>query len=66
MLGFDHADQQSIGHMDFSDATPSGPATPFQLASCLHLREELQDETTLVAFDHRLIAAARIEGITVE
>ena len=34
------------------------------LASCLHLQEELQDETTFIAFDDRLMAAARLEGLT--
>ncbi len=32
-----------------------------QLASCLNLREELEDEVVLVAFDDRLLAAARKE-----
>ena len=36
-----------------------------QLASCLHLREELKDEIALVAFDERLLAAARKERVTV-
>jgi predicted nucleic acid-binding protein len=34
-----------------------------QLASCLHLREELGDEVVLVAFDERLAVAARKERI---
>lgn len=33
------------------------------LASCLHLQEELQDETSFTAFDDRLVAAARREGL---
>ena len=33
------------------------------LASCLHLQEELQDEATFHAFDDRLTAAARLEGL---
>ncbi len=36
------------------------------LASCLHLQEELQDETTFIAFDDRLIAAARLEGLKLD
>ena len=34
-----------------------------QLASCLHLREELEDDMRLVAFDQRLVAAARKERL---
>jgi predicted nucleic acid-binding protein len=34
-----------------------------QLASCLFLQEELGEETTLVAFDERLAAAARREEL---
>lgn len=34
-----------------------------QLASCLHLREELEDAVSLVAFDERLVAAARKERV---
>jgi hypothetical protein len=34
-----------------------------QLASCLRLREELEDDVSLVAFDERLVAAARKERI---
>jgi len=34
-----------------------------QLASCLHLREELEDDVSLVAFDERLVAAARKERV---
>jgi predicted nucleic acid-binding protein len=34
-----------------------------QLASCLRLREELEDDVSLVAFDERLVAAARKEGV---
>jgi predicted nucleic acid-binding protein len=33
------------------------------LASCLHLQEQLQEESTFIAFDDRLIAAARLEGL---
>ena len=33
------------------------------LASCLHLQQELQDETPFIAFDDRLMAAARLEGL---
>jgi predicted nucleic acid-binding protein len=37
-----------------------------QLASCLQLEEELTDETVVfVAFDVRLVAAARAEGVKV-
>lgn len=35
------------------------------LASCLHLQDELEDEATFVAFDERLVAAARGEGVKV-
>ncbi|HYN06944.1 MAG TPA: type II toxin-antitoxin system VapC family toxin [Vicinamibacterales bacterium] len=34
-----------------------------QLASCLRLREELEDDVSLVAFDERLVAAARKERV---
>ena len=34
-----------------------------QLAGCLHLREELEDDMRLVAFDQRLVAAARKERL---
>jgi predicted nucleic acid-binding protein len=34
-----------------------------QLASCLHLRDELEEPITLVAFDDRLAAAARKEKL---
>jgi predicted nucleic acid-binding protein len=34
-----------------------------QLASCLHLRHQI-DDVALVAYDARLNAAARVEGIT--
>lgn len=34
-----------------------------QLASCLQLREELDDDVGLVAFDDRLVAAARKERV---
>lgn len=34
-----------------------------QLASCLHLQEQLDDETSFVAFDGRLITAARTERL---
>lgn len=37
-----------------------------QLASCLHLRDELGDEVAMVAFDERLNAAAQLEGLAVE
>lgn len=37
-----------------------------QLASCLHLKEELDDEMVMIAFDDRLNAAARLEGVGVE
>ncbi len=36
-----------------------------QLASCLHLQEALEDQITLVAFDERLLAAARKERVAV-
>jgi predicted nucleic acid-binding protein len=35
------------------------------LASCLYLQDELEDEATFVAFDERLVAAARGEGMKV-
>ncbi len=35
------------------------------LASCLYLQEQLGEETPLVAFDARLIIAARLEGLSV-
>ena len=34
-----------------------------QLASCLHLRDGLEESITLVAFDDRLLAAARKEKL---
>ena len=34
-----------------------------QLASCLHLRDELEESISLVAFDDRLTAAARQEKV---
>jgi predicted nucleic acid-binding protein len=34
-----------------------------QLASCLHLRNELDEPVTLIAFDDRLAAAARKEKV---
>lgn len=34
-----------------------------QLASCLRLRDELEDDVSLVAFDERLVAAARKERV---
>lgn len=37
-----------------------------QLASCLHLREQLEDDVSLVAFDERLISAARKERVAIE
>ena len=37
-----------------------------QLASCLHLREELEEPIKLVAFDDRLAAAARKEKVRLE
>jgi predicted nucleic acid-binding protein len=36
-----------------------------QLASCLHLQEALEDRIDLVAFDERLLAAARKERVAV-
>jgi uncharacterized protein len=36
-----------------------------QLASCLHLQEALEDRIAMVAFDDRLVAAARRERIAV-
>jgi predicted nucleic acid-binding protein len=36
-----------------------------QLASCLYLQEELEDEASFVAFDERLITAARAEQLKV-
>jgi hypothetical protein len=36
-----------------------------QLASCLFLQETLGEEATLVAFDERLTAAARLEELTI-
>jgi hypothetical protein len=37
-----------------------------QLASCLELRDELEDPIGLVAFDDRLIAAARKHRVSVK
>jgi predicted nucleic acid-binding protein len=37
-----------------------------QLASCLHLRDQLEDDVDLVAFDDRLLAAARREKVRLE
>jgi hypothetical protein len=34
-----------------------------QLASCLHLRDALDDDVALVAFDERLVTAARRERV---
>jgi hypothetical protein len=34
-----------------------------QLASCVHLRDQLADDVSLVAFDDRLVAAARKERV---
>jgi predicted nucleic acid-binding protein len=34
-----------------------------QLASCLRLREELEEDLSMVAFDERLVAAARKERV---
>jgi hypothetical protein len=34
-----------------------------QLASCLFLREQVDEKTTFVAFDERLAAAARLERV---
>lgn len=36
-----------------------------QLASCLHLQEELGEDMVFVAFDERLLAAARAERLRV-
>ena len=36
-----------------------------QLASCLYLQRELRDPVPFVAFDQRLLEAARAEGLTV-
>ena len=37
-----------------------------QLASCLHLRDELEESMSLVTFDDRLSAAARKEKVRLE
>ena len=37
-----------------------------QLASCLELRDELEEPLALIAFDHRLIAAARKHRVPVK
>jgi predicted nucleic acid-binding protein len=37
-----------------------------QLASCLRLRDELEEPVTLLAFDDRLAAAARREKVRLE
>ena len=34
-----------------------------QLASCMHLRDQLEDDVGLVAFDDRVLAAARKERV---
>ena len=45
---------------------PLRPGDAIQLASCLQLQQELADETVVfVAFDVRLVAAARAEGVKV-
>jgi predicted nucleic acid-binding protein len=44
-------------------AHPLRAGDAIQLASCLHLRDELQEDVTLVAFDDRLALAARKERI---
>jgi predicted nucleic acid-binding protein len=36
-----------------------------QLASCLHLRGQLEDDVSLVAFGERLVAAARRERVAI-
>jgi uncharacterized protein len=36
-----------------------------QLASCLYLQEQLGEQMPIVAFDDRLVAAARLEGLRV-
>jgi predicted nucleic acid-binding protein len=36
-----------------------------QLASCLHLRDALEDDVPFVAFDERLLAAARKERVRI-
>ena len=41
------------------------PGDAVQLASCLRLRDELQEPITLVAFDDRLTVAARKERLEV-
>ncbi len=37
-----------------------------QLASCLHLRDQLEDDVDLIAFDDRLLAAARREKVRLQ
>jgi len=44
---------------------PLRASDAIQLASCLYLREALEEDAELVVFDARLAAAARLEGVTV-
>ena len=37
-----------------------------QLASCLYIQEQLGEGTSFVAFDDRLVSAARLEGLAIE
>ena len=42
---------------------PLRTGAAIQLASCLHLREHIEDDVTFVGFDDRLLAAARAERL---
>lgn len=44
---------------------PLRAADAIQLASCLYLQRELAESVPFVAFDHRLLDAARAEGLNV-
>jgi uncharacterized protein len=44
---------------------PLRASDAIQLASCLYLQRQLNQQVPLVAFDQRLLDAARAEGVTV-
>jgi uncharacterized protein len=44
---------------------PLRAADALQLASCLYMQRELAQSVPFVAFDHRLLEAARAEGLNV-
>lgn len=51
--------------LDILTRHPLRAGDAVQLASCLHLREHAGDDVALVAFDARLIEAARAEHLTI-